>query len=389
MTETKQRPSAPAPREDASAGRVPPDSRPLAERLRRRIETSGPMTFCDWMAAALYDEHEGYYRRRSFERWGRAGDYRTSAERSRLFAATLARFISALHVEIGEPGEFTVLEAGGGDGRFAFNLLRTLRRDAPRVFESVRYVFDEAGEDARARAARLLAEYEGRVVFRSAGDEYEPLAAAVVFSNELIDAMPIHRVRRRGRNLRELYVDVNARGEFVWTEREPSSARIAEHFGFLGVELADGHAAEINLEVELWLERVARAINRGFIVTVDYGDEAEHLFRSPERREGTLRAFRNHKFVDEVLRDPGQQDLTTTVNWTHLKKTGERLGLRTLSLERQDAFLLRAGLLEQHERERTFASDEAEVARLGLDAREMVLPGGMATYFQVLTQVKT
>lgn len=391
MSETKQRPPASAPPQrgdEASGARSRVEENSLAGRLREHIAAYGPMTFRDWMRAALYDERDGYYRRRAFERWGRAGDYRTSAERSPLFAATFARFFCELHERMGRPRELILLEAGGGDGRFAFNLLRTLERDWPQLFASLRYVFDEMGEDSRERAARLLAAYEGRVEFRRLEETSQRFERAIVFSNELIDAFPVHRVRLRGGRLLELFVDVDARGEFVWTEREPSSARLAEHFEFVGVNLLEGHAAEVNLEAERWFERVATAFERGYVVTVDYGDEADALFRSPQRREGTLRVFRGHEFVEDPLRDPGLCDLTSTVNWTHLMMTGERSGLRTLSLERQDAFLLRAGLLEQLERERASASSEAEVARLNLDAREMILPGGMASHFQVLVQEK-
>src|SRR5436853_7645084 len=117
----------------------------LAERLRTRIRLEGAITFRDWMEAALYDARDGYYCRRDRKRWGRAGDYRTSPERSPLFAATFARYFARLHEELGSPNSLTLIEAGGGAGRFARVVLDTLQRDAPRVFDSLRYVFDEAG----------------------------------------------------------------------------------------------------------------------------------------------------------------------------------------------------------------------------------------------------
>ena len=121
---------------------------------------------------------------------------------------------------------------------------------------------------------------------------------------------------------------------------------------------------------------------------MDYGDEAANLLGAPHRVEGTLRAFRGHELVEDVLRSPGGQDLTATVNWTQVIAAGEGAGLRTAGLDRLDAFLLRAGLLEQLERECALAAREAEVARLRLDAREMILPGAMASHFQVLVQKK-
>ncbi|MDQ3804683.1 MAG: SAM-dependent methyltransferase, partial [Acidobacteriota bacterium] len=172
-----------------------PGVRPLAERLRERVEREGAITFRDWMWAALYDEHEGYYRRPDRARWGRAGDYRTSPERSPLFAATFARYFAALFEELGRPPSFHLIEAGGGAGHFAEGVLRTLGRDAPAVFDALRYVFDEASEDARLRAARRLSPFGGRVEFRRVEEFETPPRACVVFSNELLDALPVHRVR--------------------------------------------------------------------------------------------------------------------------------------------------------------------------------------------------
>jgi SAM-dependent MidA family methyltransferase len=360
----------------------------LAARLRERIRREGPLTFRDWMSAALYDERGGYYRRRGAERWGRAGDYRTAPERSRLFAATFARHFARLYEELGSPPVLHLLEAGGGAGHFARGVLETLRRDEPRLFGALRYVFDESSADSRARAAALLSEFAGSVEFRSIDDFERPLDAAVVFSNELLDALPVHRVRVREGFLREQYVGTDDSGAFIFIEGEPSTPFLEEHFLNAGVALAEGQAAEVNLEAAAWAARAARLVGRGYVVTVDYGDEAAALYNDPSRFEGTLRAFRGHEFAADVLADPGRQDLTTTVNWTHFAAAGEANGLKTLALERLDAFLLRAGLLEQLERESAHASVNGEVAALRLDAREMILPGGLASHFQVLVQKK-
>jgi SAM-dependent MidA family methyltransferase len=156
----------------------------------------------------------------------------------------------------------------------------------------------------------------------------------------------------------------------------------------MGVTLTEGQVAEVNLEAGEWIARVAGVVGRGFVVTVDYGDEAENLFMAPHRRAGTLRAFRGHSFVEDLLCCPGEQDLTTTVNWTQISDEGESAGLKTFLLERLDAFLLGAGLLEQLELESAEACGEVEVMSLRLDAREMILPGGMASRFQILVQKK-
>ena len=367
-------------------GEAPPGVRPLAERLRERAARAGGITFRDWMEAALYDEHEGYYRRRDRARWGRAGDYRTSPERSPLFAATFARHFASLFEELGRPPTLHLFEVGGGAGHFAGGVLRTLARDAPGVFAALRYVFDEASEDARERAARLLAPFSARVEYRRAADFDPPPQASIVFSNELLDALPVHRVRLSGGRLVELFVGAGVSGGFEWVEREPSTPRLAEHFARAGVTLAEGQTAEVCLDADEWVARAARLVRRGFVVTVDYGAEGPELYGAPHRRGGTLRAFRGHAFADDLLANPGEQDLTATVNWTQVREAGERAGLRTVLLERQDAFLLRAGLLEQLELESAALRSDAGVMELRLGAREMILPGGMASHFQVLVQ---
>src|SRR3954464_12791852 len=142
---SRRRSSDDAVRDEArDNAHTPDDDSPLAARLLARIRREGHLTFRDWMAEALYDERGGYYSRSDIERWGRAGDYRTSPERSPLFAATFAQSFARLHEELGSPNSLTLVEAGGGAGRFARVLLDTLQRDAPVVFDSLRYVFDEA-----------------------------------------------------------------------------------------------------------------------------------------------------------------------------------------------------------------------------------------------------
>ncbi|HVF44493.1 MAG TPA: SAM-dependent methyltransferase, partial [Pyrinomonadaceae bacterium] len=307
---------------------------PLGARLLARVHSSGRLTFRDWMAAALYDGRGGYYSRPDLERWGRAGDYRTAPERTPLFAATFARYFAKLHEELGRPDRLTLVEAGGGSGRFAGVVLDTLRRDVPAVFDSLRYVFDEAGAGPRARAAALLAPHAERVEFRGVRDliDESPSAASqnhaprhdafIVFSNELLDALPVHQVVMREEGLRELYVAEDGRGGFAWEEGEPSTPRLAEHFERFRVALGAGQFAEVNLEAEEWITRVASLEGSGFVVTVDYGDDARALADAPHRREGTLRAFSGHRLVEDPLANPGAQDLTTTVNWTQVVAAG-------------------------------------------------------------------
>ncbi|MGB7923170.1 MAG: SAM-dependent methyltransferase [Pyrinomonadaceae bacterium] len=366
---------------------IDPNSSNVAARLRERINREGAITFRDWMEAALYDSREGYYCRPDLTRWGRAGgDYRTSPERSPLFAATFARHFAALHQSLGSPRALTIIEAGAGAGHFACGVLETLRRSHASVFDATRYLIDEASADARHRAQARLRPFDDRVEFRRLNEIESPIDACIIFSNELLDAFPVHRVTQREGRLFELCVGLSDSGDFVWVEREPTTPLLAAYLERARAHLAEGQIIEINLDAEEWMMRAASVLKRGYVVTVDYGAETSELYGAPHRYEGTLRAFHQHRLIDDALARPGEQDITTTIDWTCIKKVGEECGLRTISFERQDQFLLRVGLLDQLEIMTANASTEADALILRAGAREMILPGGLSTSFQVLVQ---
>ena len=361
---------------------VASDTTALAEQLRERINRDGPITFRDWMQVALYDEVAGYYRSRH-QIWGRKGDYRTSPERSDLFAATFARYFAGLYEQLGKPRSFKLVEIGGGAGHFAFGVLQTLQAYFPQVFDATRCVFDEISAPAQTVARQRLHGFADCVEFASL-DRVE-INPGIVFSNELVDAFPVHRVTLSDGKLGEFYVTLDVDGQFAWKVGPPSSEQLAEYLRRHDISLREGQVVEVNLETEVWLAKVAAKLRRGYLVTVDYGAEAVELYSSPERAQGTLRGFQRHAFVENVLAAPGNTDLTSTINWTVMRTAGAALGLETVSFARQDQFLLSAGLLNQLELQSTNLS-EAEKIRLRTAAREMILPNGMAASFQVLVQ---
>ncbi len=362
----------------------------LIESLRARIERAGPISFRDWMQAALYDERDGYYCRLDRIPQGRTGDYRTAPESSPLFAATFAWYFSKLFAELffelGSPPTWTIFEAGAGGGEFAHGVLSSLRAHYPEVFSATSYVIDEVSPATRRRAAERLSEFAERLTFQRLDEIDNPAIAGVCFSNELIDAFPVHRVIMRSGRQSELCVGLD-QNDFVWVERDPDQ-RVAEYCRRVELRLAEGQIAEINLEAEEFLSRAAGLFARGFLVTVDYGAERSELLDSPDRFEGTLRAFHRHHLIDNVLARPGEQDLTTTVDWTQIKEAGRRAGLRTLRLERLDQFLLSEGLLQRLSEMLAQTKDQVEALRLSTSAREMIMPHGLAASFQVLVQEK-
>lgn len=361
------------------------ESASLAERLRARIRREGAISFHDWMQSALYDPAEGYYFRADRVRWGRAGDYRTAPETSPLFAATFARYFARLYVELGSPSNWTLFEAGAGAGDFAEQVLKSLRQQHPQAFDTVRYVIDERSSSTRERIEQKVSPFCDRLEFDSL-PETEGQISGIVFSNELLDAFPVHRIVMRDGRLRELCVGLSDEEAFIWKECEPTTPRLTEYLSGIDASPAEGQILEVNLAAGDWIARATAFLAQGFVISVDYGSDRKELL-APHRREGTLRAFHHHRLADHTLANPGEQDLTTTVDWTQIEDAGKSAGLETVRFERLDQFLLKEGLLEELE---TLAAgrDDVEAIRLRTSAREMIMPDALASAFQVLVQEK-
>jgi len=365
-----------------------PDGSDLPSRLRERIRREGAITLHDWMEAALYDPSDGYYMRSDRVRWGKEGDYRTSPQVSPLFAATFAHYFAQLAERHKQTDPLVIMEAGAGDGKFAAGVLEWLQVREPRLYARTEYLIDELSPASRAAVGEELTRFGDRVTVLRSGAQ-PPTNISIIFSNELFDAFPVHRVMWFQGELVEFYVTVNAGGEFIWITGPLSTPRLREYPAWHDRSLVEGQIADINLGIERWLAQAAAQLRTGgYVVTVDYGAEAPQLYDASERRRGTLRGFREHEFVEDLLSAPGLTDLTSTVDWTFVKRIGESHGLSTMAFQRLDQFLLQAGL-EEMERLSAQIESEAESIALRAGAREMILPSGMTASFQVLVQEKT
>jgi len=337
------------------------------------------------METALYHPTLGYYNRSDIKRWGREGDYRTSPERCGLFAATFANYFLNLHKKLGSPSEFKIVEVGGGDGSFAQGVLEALERKDPEVLNSTRYIFAEASRDACTRAAEKLHQFRSPVEFKDL-DAVGPIKAGIVFSNELLDAFPVHRVTKIDEELKELFVTLDEASEFTWIASGLSSPELQEYCQRYLPSLADGQSVEVNLQIKNFLDAIGKRLLDGYLITVDYGVEVDELYGTQHRQQGTLRGFKHHQFVENILATPGENDITSTVNWTDVIAEGSRNGFVTDEFLRLDQFLIKMGLLEELESTLALETTEASKLRLTTAAREMILPSGMAASFQVLVQ---
>ena len=316
----------------------------LAERaIRRRIARHGPISFAEFMAAALYGPG-GYYTRPIA-----GSDYYTGPRVHPAFGALLAVQLFHLWTLLEHPDPFNVLEPGGGDGLLYRDILTASRHQPDGFSDAIRYTvidpYPASGwESGFPNADRVVGD------FLAPDQASAPSPAHCVLSNELLDAMPAHRVRMDGGNLRELYVGIESdvadgyEGALFEQPGEPSTPDLESRLSDLGITLAEGQTAEICLLLDAWAAATAALMDSGFVLTIDYGRAAADLYDPALRPHGTLVTYRSHRQTDAPLHDVGRQDITAQVDFTSVQRAGEAAGLTTVGNVPQGWFLQRLGL---------------------------------------------
>jgi SAM-dependent MidA family methyltransferase len=301
-----------------------------ATRLRDRIRSEGPIPFACFMEEALYGDG-GYYSREEVP-IGEEGDYVTGASLSPLFGRVTARLLARLDGALG--GKAELFEAGYGTGAHLRNVLSAplYEESGPRRVRAWDRVERDVPKGVE-RIATLAGIGEGEV-------------HGLIFSYELFDALPVHRlIGRRDGTAGELWVGVGEDGEFAWREGEVSDPALLDLLD--GAALAPGQVADVAPGWGPLYRELARRLGRGLLVTCDYGFEREKLLDPRVRFHGTLACYSRQR----VHRNPfvlvGEQDLTAHVDFTTLIRAGEGSGLATVAFTRQALWLTAAGLFEE------------------------------------------
>ena len=313
---------------------------PLAESLRAEIARNGPIPFHRFMRAALYDPEHGYYRRPR-DPFGKHGDFFTAEQLQPVFGLLMAARIRMMYQEMGAPADFTVVELGAG------------RREMAEAFAEWRHVSVDLD-----------------------GGELPEHFSGVVFSNEFFDALPVEAAVYHDGAWRERLVGWDER--FIWLTGAPVRAEIADYLSRNGPPAEEGALGEVNLEALRWLDRIARALDAGFVCAVDYGYTRAEAARFPH---GSLMSYRRHQADEDVLEDPGARDITTHVAFTALQEHGARLGFETTRFETLAQTLLSAGEADQFAAALA-ASTPEEQSRRRLQLKTLLF--GMGETFRTL-----
>jgi SAM-dependent MidA family methyltransferase len=352
------------------------------------IKEKGPIPFVRFMERCLYHPQYGYYQA-GRARIGKEGDFYTSPSVHPLFGRLLARQLLQMSEILGG-NLFDVVEFGGGKGFLCQDILDWSKQNAPSFYHRIKYSLLETSPCFREeQAGRLAGEIaRGKVswIDPERFKEERNWIVGCILSNEVLDAFPVHRVSVQQGSLRELYVAEDD-GEFAEQWGELSDPRLASYFDSLPFSLAEGQKAEVNLLSLEWMQGAARNLRRGFVLTIDYGYPAHDLY-SPHRSEGTLLCYRRHRVSENPYDTPGEQDITSHVDFSRLIEAGEQEGLRLTGLVPQYRFLFGLGLVTELE-SLAGSTSEPEALRARLSIKHLIEPEtGMGEVFKVLVQHK-
>ena len=356
---------------------------PLAELLAERIRRYGPLTFADYMRECLYHPVHGYYSKAESTRFA---DYYTSVDVHPIFGRLLARQFAEMWESLGRPKEFTLVETGAGVGRLAGHILDFSAAKLPDFYGALDYVAVERSALRREQSSIKLKEHAAAGHFLACVEIPSHIREGCLFSNELIDALSVHRVFMDSGALTEIFVGFRD-GRFMDILAPVSTCAITEYFAAQDVTLHEGQHAEAGLEACDWITEVGRRLERGYVLTIDYGHRAAELFDQHHMR-GTLLAYQNHRVSEDFYAAPGEQDLTAHVNFTALEAWGKRPGLETAGFTSQTAFLLALGQGNEFADLYDEGATETERVRSRLQLKTLIYPEGMGERFQVLVQRK-
>jgi SAM-dependent MidA family methyltransferase len=335
------------------------------------------ITYAEFIGAALYHPELGYYMKNN-EKIGPRGDFITTSNVSDIFGRTIARWFASIckHYQLSP----VFCEIGAGNGRFAKAFLQEWEK---KVKMPLTYFIVESSPYHRKLQKELIGE---DFSVKQVGT-LEELAnfEGMIFSNELFDAFPVHIIEKIEGIVYEVMIGIN--NDELYEQRIPlTNSEILKFLEENKIHLNENQRMEIPLDMGEMLLKISNTLLKGFIVTVDYGYTLDE-WMEPARAKGSLRGYYQHKMFENVLRNPGEMDITSHIHFDWLITKGAQLDLNLIIKLRQDEFLLKTGILtelENHYDPNPFS----DVSKRNRAIRSLIMPSGMSTYFHVLIQKK-
>ena len=350
------------------------------------VAQGGQIGFADFMQQALYTPGLGYYSSGQ-QKFGRRGDFITAPEVSPLFGQCLANQVAeifaAMPASVSTPD---LLEFGAGSGVLAADLLTTLAQlDAlPQ-----HYYILELSAELRQRQQAHLQQAAPQLFERVCWLDQLPATPlnAVVIANEVLDAMPVTCFSMRDGEIESLVIEQQGdalAARYVAADEDVRS-RVAIIEQRCGQPLPPAYCSEYNAAVAPWLSALSASLEHAVVLLIDYGYHAREYYH-PDRVNGTLMCYYQHRAHSDALWYPGLQDITAFVDFTDVAYSAVDCGFSVAGYTTQAAFLLANGLATLHAQQ--VNDDLTQQVKLSQQIKTLTLPSEMGERFKVMALTK-
>lgn len=339
---------------------------------------NGLITYADYISAALYHPELGYYMREK-PKIGRQGDFITTSNISDVYGRLLAKWFFHICNQLKLPPVFC--EIGAGTGRFANAFLQEWHDS---VQGPIQYMIVESSPYHQKLQRELLSPHFSFVQVESL-EEIEPFSG-MIFSNELFDALPVHVIEKMNGELVEVMVGITDEGELYEQTVSLTNHEILSFLAESQLGISEKQRLEIPLAMDKMLKDMSNVLNEGIMVTADYGYSNEE-WNHPLHKKGSLRGYHQHNMMENVLKFPGEMDITTHIHFDYLVQKGRLYQLEQLTKLRQDEFLIKTGILKELENHYD-PNPFSEVSKKNRAIRSLIMPSGMSSFFHIIIQHK-
>src|SRR6478735_9213959 len=352
----------------------------LSEIIKNKILEQGPISFHDFMEMALYYPGLGYYTS-SPDKIGKHGDYYTSPYLTNVFGNVIAKQLEEMWLLTGKK-DFTIVEYGAGLGSLCNDILDQLKQNKE-FFKNLKYCIIEKSGAMRQKEKMIIGHdlINEKIAWYDSIEEI-PSFTGCVLANEVLDNFSVHKVMMKENELKEIFVDYN--NGFIEVLK-PAHDDLKEYFTSLAIKLPNDFCAEVNLEAVEWIKRISSLLEKGFVLTIDYGYPSSELYQSYHRL-GTIVCYNKHTVNDLPYNNIGLQDITAHVNFSALKFWGAKHGLDNCGFTNQSQFLLGLGLTEHLRKLEEKEKNNFEVRKKLMMLHTLLM--SMGKKFKVLIQQK-
>ena len=366
------------------------NSQALQKILETKIASSPDkcISFAEYMELALYHPDYGYYNSGTVE-IGKQGDFFTSSSLGKDFGELLGIQFKQMWHHLGCPDPFYLVEMGAGNGQLARDMLNFFQSEDKLFIKSLKYVIIEQSPALIEAQQKLLKSFKFDLTWKTWAEFADDSIVGCLFSNELVDAFPVHLIVKKGDRLAEIYLGLEE-GKLTKTT-QPISSSINQYLDLVDINLLDSqyprlYRTEVNLNALDWLSTISAKLKQGYILTVDYGYTADKYYR-PSRDRGTLQCYFQHRRHNNPYANLGYQDITTHVDFTALERQGERCNLETVGFTQQGLFLMALGIGDRLNELSSGKFDITQIFQRRDALHQLIDPAGLGG-FRVLIQGK-